>query len=152
MRARDEAGLGGENAEFVSAPTIAALAFLQDGDAEGFLLEKVEGLVDLEVRRFRVFLENLLGNLVAEGIDVCVVPQCELGGELEWLECMGEMRMLEDGSEACCATLPVDDNANTATTITSLRPSMQLRLARGLLRRFTTNSFDFISTKIGLSA
>lgn len=41
--------------------------------------------------------------VAAEGIDVCVAPQCPLGMAPEVFECDGEIRALEDGAEACCA-------------------------------------------------
>jgi hypothetical protein len=48
MRARKHGGFAVERAQIVETTAVAAVLLVEDADAEGFLLEVVEGLADFE--------------------------------------------------------------------------------------------------------
>ena len=49
VRAREQADFGAELADLIEVAAVAADLFVEDADAEGFLLQVVEGLADLEL-------------------------------------------------------------------------------------------------------
>ena len=69
MGAGQQANLAGEGANLVESTTIAALLAVEDRNAEGFFLQVVERLGDLEFRSGREFFEHGFFDFLAECAD-----------------------------------------------------------------------------------